>query len=142
MRFSRAIYPILLLIVLPGCSPADASGSREVRVTLTEFSIQASSSSFTAGVPYRLLVTNRGQVNHELRIAPPGLESEPGEVASIDEMTLQPGTAHTIDVTFPESARSSGLEFACHLPAHYEFGMRLTITVREVPALVESPPGS
>jgi uncharacterized cupredoxin-like copper-binding protein len=48
----------------------------------------------------------------------------------VDEMILQPGVVHAIDVTYPESARSTGLEFACHLPAHYEFGMHLAVTVR------------
>jgi uncharacterized cupredoxin-like copper-binding protein len=99
-------------------------------VTLTEFAIRASSQRFTAGAPYRLLITNRGQVNHELRVAPPGVQGGPGAIASVDEITLQPGTAHAMDVRFPESAASTGLEFACHLPAHYEFGMHLAVTVR------------
>jgi uncharacterized cupredoxin-like copper-binding protein len=58
------------------------------------------------------------------------MQGGPGEIASVDEMTLQPGTAHTIDVVFPEAARSTGAEFACRLPAHYEFGMHLPVTVR------------
>jgi uncharacterized cupredoxin-like copper-binding protein len=77
-----------------------------------------------------MVLTNRGQVNHELRIAPPGIHGGAGEIVSVDEMTLQPGTAHTVDVIFPEAVASTGLEFACRLPAHYEFGMHLTVTVR------------
>ena len=104
--------------------------TREVRVTLTEFSIQTSTQVLHPGVPYRMVVTNRGQVNHELRIAPPGAQGGPGEIASMDEMTLQPGTAHAMDVIVPEAAVSTGLEVACHLPGHYEFGMHLAIRVR------------
>jgi uncharacterized cupredoxin-like copper-binding protein len=121
---------LAMLVVLPGCGRTDPGGTREVRVTLAEFSIQTSVRSFTPGVPYRLLITNRGQVNHELRIAPPGMHGGPGEIASVDEMTLQPGRAHTLEVIFPEAARSTGVEFACHLPAHYDFGMHLPVTVR------------
>jgi uncharacterized cupredoxin-like copper-binding protein len=126
----RLILLLMLLVVLPGCSPTDPDSPREVRVTLTEFSIRASDQSYTAGVPYRLLITNRGQVNHELRIALPGVQGGAGEIASVDEMTLQPGTVHAVDVIFPESAASTGLEFACHLPAHYEFGMHVAVRVR------------
>ena len=68
---------LVMLVVLPGCSRADPGSTREVRVTLAEFTIQASVQSFTAGVPYHLLITNRGQVNHELRIALPGVQGGP-----------------------------------------------------------------
>lgn len=119
-----------LLVLLPGCTLATSADSRDVTVTLTELSIEASAQSFAPGVPYRLTVRNCGQVNHELRIVPPGVLGGPGEIASMDEMTLQPGAAQSLDVTFPESAATTGLEFACHLPAHYEFGMHLPVTVR------------
>jgi uncharacterized cupredoxin-like copper-binding protein len=119
-----------LLILLPACSPADSGRNREVRVTLTEFSVQLSTRTFTAGVPYHLLIINQGQVNHELRIVPPGVHGGPGEIASVDQMILQPGATHTIDVIFPEAARGTDLEFACHLPAHYEFGMHAAVVVR------------
>ena len=121
---------MMLLVLLPGCMLSIPTDGREVRVTLTEFSIQASSRSFAPGVPYRLVITNRGQVNHELRVAPPGMQGGPDEIVAVDEMTLQPGATQTVDVTFPESAAQTGLEFACHLPAHYDFGMHLAVTVR------------
>ena len=120
---------LVIFVVLPECSRTDPGGTGEIRVSLAKFSIQASVQSFTPGVPYRLLITNRGQVNHELRIGPPSMQGGPGEVTFVDEMTLQPGTAHTIDVVFPEAAGSAALEFACHLPAHYELGMHRPITV-------------
>jgi uncharacterized cupredoxin-like copper-binding protein len=126
----RLVLLLVLLVVLPACSPTNSDGTRDVRVTLTEFSIRASEQSFTVGAPYRLVITNLGQVNHELRIAPPGVQGGPGVIASVDEMTLQPGTTQVVDVTFPESVARTGLEFACHLPAHYDFGMHLAVTAR------------
>jgi uncharacterized cupredoxin-like copper-binding protein len=129
-RYLRLICLIALLVVTPACSSVDSGGPREVRVALTEFSIDASTRTFTPGVPYRLVVANRGQVNHELRIAAPGVQGRPGEILSVDEMTLQPGTAHTVDIAFPESIAGTSLELSCHLPAHYEFGMHLTVAVR------------
>ena len=61
----RLLLLIVLLVMLPACSSADTLSTRDVRVTLTEFSIQASSQRFTPGVPYRLVATNRGQVTSE-----------------------------------------------------------------------------
>ena len=126
----RLLLLSLLLLAMSGCSLPDSGGASEVHVTLTEFAIEASSRIFAPGVPYHLVITNRGKVNHELRIAPPGVQGGLQEIAWMEEMTLQPGTAHTIDVTFPQSARGTDFEFACHLPAHYEFGMHLAIMVR------------
>jgi hypothetical protein len=108
----------------------DPVTSRQVQVTVSEFAIASSLRTFTPGVPYHLRITNRGLVNHELRIVPSGVQGGPGEILVADEMTLQPGATQTFDVTFPESATRTGFEFACRLPAHYEFGMHLAVTVR------------
>ena len=114
------------LVGLAGCSPA---GPREASVTLIEFSIRASTRTFSAGIPYRLQVTNRGQVNHELRIGPPGTQGDPDEIAWVDEMTLQPGATTTLDVVFPQSVAGTALELSCYLPAHYAFGMHLAVMI-------------
>ena len=40
--------------------------------------------------------------------------------------SLDIGETATVDYTF---ARAGALEFACHLPGHYAYGMRGTVTV-------------
>lgn len=39
------------------------------------------------------------------------------------------GTTKTVDYTFTQSEPQGQLEFACHLPGHYEAGMKLAVTV-------------
>ena len=53
----------------PVASPA-AHGVTEVTVTLSEFSIDASLTTFRAGETYQFVVTNAGAVNHEFMILP------------------------------------------------------------------------
>lgn len=50
-------------------------------------------------------------------------------LATVEEDDLHPGQTTTLDYTFRKPYRSGTLQFACHLPGHYEFGMRLAITV-------------
>ena len=132
----RRCLILLLLIGAPACVPAGMSDSGDVRVTLAEFTITASRSTFETSVPYHLVITNRGQVNHELRIVPPGDGAETPAALStrslfaVDEMGLPPGATRLLELSFPEAGPPGSLEFACHLPSHYEFGMHTDLTVR------------
>jgi uncharacterized cupredoxin-like copper-binding protein len=51
-------------------------------------------------------------------------------LGAVDEMAFPPGATRSLEVTFPEAGLPRSLEFACHLPSHYEFGMHTSITVR------------
>lgn len=120
----------VLLLGPAACGDARSDGPPVIRVTLREFSVAVSPSSLVAGTAYRLRVENRGQVNHELRLRPIGPHDVRDEIASVDQMTLQPGAVTTIDVLLPAATAGSGVELVCLLPSHYEFGMRQTVAVR------------
>ncbi len=47
----------------------------------------------------------------------------------IEEDDMPAGATGTLDLTFTEPAEAGKLEFACHVPGHYEAGMKLPITV-------------
>jgi len=49
-------------------------------------------------------------------------------LAMIDN--VNPGETKTLDYTFTQSNAGKQLEFACHLPGHYEAGMHQAITAR------------
>ncbi len=148
MRKGVLLGGFLALVVAAGCArgptpttgaaPASPTGPVEVKVTLTEFKIEASLTSFKVGVPYRFVVTNAGKVPHELMIMPPvtgemkGMSMEELDkmaLAMIKEEDLPAGATKTLDFTFTTLPTGS-LEFACHVPGHYEAGMRLPITVQ------------
>ena len=88
--------------------------------------------SVVEGTPVRFVVVNRDPINHELIVGPSEVhdrhrdgterkhEAVPGEVSV---PALQRGvTTYTFD-------EPGTVEFACHLPGHYDYGMRDEIEV-------------
>jgi uncharacterized cupredoxin-like copper-binding protein len=129
---------VLAVAVLAACGGGAASGGPvQVQVTLTDFKIDSSLTAFSVGVPYHFVVTNKGAVAHEFVIMPPEQGAQGSEtqlpstaLAGIMGKDLAAGATKTLDYTFTQAAPASGLEFACHLPGHYEAGMHTPITVK------------
>lgn len=141
--FSNKSYVVVLtvifLLLLSACGAQGSSN--EVTITLTEFGMESSRTSFEVGVPYHFVVTNNGAINHEIMIMPPLTEDQmmmdmdmeqmdEMALAMIEETELTPGTTKSFDYTFTESAPSGTLEFACHVEGHYVAGMKLPFTVK------------
>ena len=130
---------ILVIPLLTACSGgASASGNTkpvDVQVTLTEFGISSSITTFTKGMPYHFVITNKGSMAHEFLIMPPTPATTPHDqalkmaLASVGTDQLGPGQTATLDYTFTTAAPAGTLEFACHLPGHYEGGMKEAIVV-------------
>ena len=123
---------IVLVLVIPLLTACGIS--REVKVTLTDFGIESSLTTFRTDVQYHFVVTNEGMVDHEIMLMEPmkGRAEELDEfaLAVIEEDILTPGATKSFDYTFTEPASEGGLEFACHVEGHYEAGMHLPITVK------------
>jgi uncharacterized cupredoxin-like copper-binding protein len=118
-----------LLVALPGCAPSGDAASaeaREVTVTMGEFWFESSDSIFTAGVPYRFVLQNVGQMPHEWAVVPRGDVDESRLLFEVEEEELPPGATVVREFTFPEAGE---FDFACYLPGHYEGGMVLPIRV-------------
>ena len=98
----------------PAPTPAPPPAPVDVTVTLSEFKIDSSLTTFQAGVPYHFIVTNDGKIPHEINIA------------NLTNAQMPVGATQSFDITFTSQGQP---EFACHLPAHYEAGMKLPITV-------------
>ncbi len=107
----------------------------EVRIALSEFKINSTLTTFSKNATYHFIVDNNGQVEHEFMIVPP-MSGMHMSMEEMDRMALAGvnGIAaeqrKTFDVTFSDSAPPGKLEFACHLPGHYEAGMMLPINVQ------------
>ncbi len=136
---------VLMLIamgfLLTACSGEKAQGPVEVQVTLTEFGVESSLTSFETGVPYTFVVTNAGMTEHEFMVMPPLATDHMGmamDMSELDEMALAmipsselpAGGTASVEYTFTESAPAGELEFACHAPGHYEANMKLPIRVK------------
>lgn len=120
------------VVVSPTQAPPQ--NAKVVRVTLGDFWIQSAVTTFEQGVPYRFEVTNSGATVHEFMVAPP-MPAAGMSMEEMDQMALgliasvAPAATMTVDVTFDQPYPTGALEFSCHVPGHYEAGMRLPIVV-------------
>ncbi|MHB8597147.1 MAG: hypothetical protein ACYDER_10080 [Ktedonobacteraceae bacterium] len=111
--------------------------SKRCKVTLVEYKITSSITTFHVGIPYHFVVTNKGTIPHEFMVMPPMSDSM--SMASMDSAALvfipllSPGQSMTIDYTFIKP--DAHLEIACHFSgrqasdSHYALGMHLSIIV-------------
>lgn len=137
MKTDAFIIIVLGALLLSACVSAN---SRQIEISLTEFGIESSTSSFEVGQKYTFVITNEGALPHEFSISEPVGDMgraghEMGEanhdmsmaLLHIGEDELAPGSTMTIEFTFTKAA--DNLEFACHLPGHYEAGMFTAISI-------------
>lgn len=141
---------VVLGALLAACGPGASSSAptqpaaqkpTDVQITMTEFKIEPSMTSFKVGVPYRFVVTNKGTINHDFSISPPAMqhggmtmsseEMHKDALAVIEAKDMPPGATKTVEVTFSKPMSSTEIEFACHTPGHYEAGMQAPITVTQ-----------
>jgi uncharacterized cupredoxin-like copper-binding protein len=143
--FGATVLLGLLVLAITGCGAKTAAASNAsnasksggpttVTISLTEFKITSSLSTFKVGTPYHFVVTNAGTTTHELMVMPTAKgtasedERDAAELFEISE--LDPGQSGAKDFTFTAAAPAGVLEMACHIPGHYESSMRLPITVQ------------
>ena len=115
---------------------AQADAPVVVHVKADEFTITSDLTTFKAGTTYDFEVTNTGKVAHEVMLMPPvaagkmTMDQMDGIALGIaEEEDLKPGTTVGFTYTFKDSDVGAPLEFACHIPGHYEAGMKLPVTV-------------
>jgi len=136
----RKIFAVLFAAALLLTACGGQQKATEVTITVKEFGIESSITEFQVGVPYHFVVTNAGMVNHEIMIMPPLAADQKSmgmDMGTMDQMALAmisaddliPGTTKSFDLTFSEAASAGTLEFACHIPGHYEANMKLPIIV-------------
>jgi len=141
MLANKKLIGVLVVAVLFLAACGSQDGAKTVNITLTDYAIESSQTSFEVGVPYHFVVTNKGPSNHEIMIMSPLTEEQMGmsmdmeemdkmALAMIEEDDLETGKTMTLDYTFSEPAPAGTLEFACHSSGHYEQGMKLPITVK------------
>ncbi len=118
-----------------GSSGQSAAGATEVDVTLGDYTIQSSLTTFKVGVPYKFVIINNGNHQHNFNISTPVDKtgsvdaSLSSALLTVSQDKLPVGGGTTVVYTFPASAAGQDLEFSCLIRLHYEKGMRLAITV-------------
>ena len=118
---------VMALELLSACGKDSDLPATTVNVRLQEFKIESSVTSFESGKPYAFVVENRGSLKHEFMMTEMGGSHNMGVMMDIGEDMMGPGMVQTKKFTFNKSGE---VEFACHLPGHYEGGMKLSVMVR------------
>lgn len=110
------------------------TGATVVDVTLVDFRIYSTITTFKANVPYYFVVTNRGPSVHEFAIFPdkPDGSALPMDVQYVHRLIeieqVAPDSTIKLNYMFPAAGRD---EIACQMRGHYQAGMRLPIVVNK-----------
>lgn len=116
-------------------APASSGSDTTVNITLADNTIDASMTTFKAGIPYTFVIKNMGRHAHNFNINPPVSvtgsldESLNKALLAVPQEQLAVGKTATATFTFPDSAAGQLLEFSCLIRQHYEDGMHVDITV-------------
>ena len=128
---------LLLVVTAAACGDragASGVGSGEMQVDLDIHHSRFEPTSITvrAGTLVRFVVHNRDPIRHEVIVGPPDVQArhEGGHEATHPpvpgEVTVEPGATAVTTYHFHTLGDT---EFACHLPGHYQYGMRGVVHV-------------
>ena len=123
---SSGILALVCGLLFAGVASAQASTAASV--TESDFKVELSTDVLPAGTPITFTITNKGPSKHELVLEKAGIVDEPlvfnGKGQEAED--IEPGTTRTVQWTIPEAGQ---YQLACHLPGHYEAGMKTIFTV-------------
>lgn len=129
----KRLGPLLVLaLALAGCAPGSASTGRVVRIRIEHSAFVPAVVKVEAGQTVTFVIENDDPIAHEFilgeatvqRIHENGTEAHHG--AKPGEVSIPAGEVRTTTYTF--GARD--LIIGCHLPGHYDYGMRGAVEVR------------
>jgi uncharacterized cupredoxin-like copper-binding protein len=107
---AAALVAAAVGVGLAGVSP------RTVKVTAKEFAFEPKEVKVRAGQPVRLVLENKGVIEHDLVVEKLGVKIQP----------IQPGK--TAELTFTPKAKGR-YPIVCAVPGHKEAGMTGTLVV-------------
>ena len=129
----RLALGCVVLALGAACAPASGS-ERVVQIDIQHSAFEPGRLSFERGETVRFVVNNDDPIDHEFIIGDDAVQdlhekgTEAHHGAKPGEISIAAGDSAETTYTFDEAGE---LIFGCHLPNHYDYGMRGTITVRE-----------
>jgi uncharacterized cupredoxin-like copper-binding protein len=132
---SGLAYGALAVTAEDPAAPVLGPGDVTVRLDIEHSLFSPTSLRVVEGTRVRFVVVNGDPIHHELIVGPPDVHArhESGTEAAHPsipgEVTIDLGATAVTTYTFDELGT---VEFACHLPGHYQHGMHGTVEV--VPA--------
>ena len=132
MRSAWRAAAVLLLLAAGACSPEPSTVTVDVEIRHSRFI--PDHLEFAVGTTVTFVVANTDPIDHEFLIGDAqvqeaheeGTEAHHGKKPG--EISIPAGETRTTTYTFEESGP---LLIGCHLPSHYDFGMKGTIDVTD-----------
>lgn len=123
---------ILALASAAACSPGAGTGRQTVELTIRHSRFQPSELSFPAGSTVRFVIRNTDPIDHEFILGDQevqnrheeGTEAHHGAIPG--EVSVLSGQIATTTFRFEEPGM---LLIGCHLPGHWDYGMRGLVVV-------------
>jgi len=125
---ARIVALLLLASFVAACT--ERTGSIEISIRRSAF--EPAAISVEAGSTVTFRIRNDDPIAHEFILGTSAEQAahEEGTEETHDgapgAASLEPDETAVVTYTF---ARAGDLEYACHLPGHYAYGMRGTVTV-------------
>ena len=133
MRRARVGAALVVLLASGACSGGSA-GSETVEVTIRYSRFIPDHFDFAAGTTVEFVVTNSDPIDHEFIIGDEDVQqvheegTEAHHGARPGEISIAGGETRSTTYSFEEPGN---LMIGCHLPTHYDYGMRGTIAVTD-----------
>lgn len=108
---------------------------RTIKITAVDIKYDKSEIRVKAGETIKFVVTNTGKLRHEFMIGDMDEQRQHAEMMKqmpdmvhedANTLSLEPGETKSLVWQFTKTGK---LEVACHIPGHYEAGMRSQIVV-------------
>jgi uncharacterized cupredoxin-like copper-binding protein len=134
----RAAAAAVALVLLVGAAAASRGAAARatngtVRITIHYSKFDPADLAVQSGETVRFVILNTDPIDHEFIFGDERLQlvheegTEAHHAPRPGEVSVPAGETVVTTYTFPTS--SSSLIFGCHLPGHYDFGMRGTVTI-------------
>ena len=121
--------------ITPTVQATPVLGAIKVKVTLDEYKITSSVTTFKVGTPYYFVVTNIGDILHEFFIMPDKpnganyLVNGEYEGNAVQGQEIEPGKTLMVNYVF-KASNTTHYEIACLMRGHYAAGMSRPIIVK------------
>jgi uncharacterized cupredoxin-like copper-binding protein len=132
MRWTSGLAWGLLALLLGGCATSAATERPEVAVNINHSRFAPDELRVESGTTVRFVIHNRDPIDHEFILGDATVQRrhENGTHAEHDavpgEVSVPAGKTRSTSFTFAEPGR---LIIGCHLPGHYDYGMRADVIV-------------
>jgi uncharacterized cupredoxin-like copper-binding protein len=131
-RILASAAAVLALASSAACSPGPGTGRRTVELTIRHSRFQPAELSFPAGSAVRFVIRNTDPIDHEFILGDQAVQDRHEEGTEAHHATI-PGEvsvpAGTVATTTFRFAEPGLLLIGCHLPGHWDYGMRGLVVV-------------